>query len=136
MSSFVIASPDVLSSASADLAGIGSAIREANAAAAAPSTTSVVAAAQDEVSAAISKVFGGYAGEFQAMSAQAAAFHAQFVQSLTSGGFMYAAAESAIWPTNRSNRYCASCGPGPASGWYWTVAPGTSSRVSPSTVRS
>jgi hypothetical protein len=41
--SFVIASPDVLASASSDLAGIGSAIREANAAAAG-STTSVVAA--------------------------------------------------------------------------------------------
>ena len=31
----------------------------------------------------------------------------------------------------RSNRYRLSCGPGPASGWYWTVAPGTSSSVEP-----
>ncbi len=36
----------------------------------------------------------------------------------------------------RSNRWRASWGPGPASGWYWTVPPGTSSRRSPSTVRS
>ncbi len=44
MSSFVFASPDVLSSASQDLAGIGSALRSANVTAAG-STTSVVAAA-------------------------------------------------------------------------------------------
>jgi hypothetical protein len=36
----------------------------------------------------------------------------------------------------RSNRWTASCGPGPASGWYWTVEPGTSRSTSPSTVRS
>ena len=36
----------------------------------------------------------------------------------------------------RSKRCTASCGPGPASGWYWTVAPGTSRSTRPSTVRS
>ncbi len=36
----------------------------------------------------------------------------------------------------RSNRYRLSCGPGPASGWYCTVPPGTSSSSRPSTVRS
>src|SRR5215218_437559 len=36
----------------------------------------------------------------------------------------------------RSKRWRASCGPGPASGWYWTVAPATSRRTRPSTVRS
>ena len=36
-----------------------------------------------------------------------------------------------ISSTNRSNRYSASLGPGPASGWYWTVAPGTSSSAQP-----
>ena len=36
----------------------------------------------------------------------------------------------------RSNRWRASCGPGPASGWYWTAAPGTSFSARPSTVRS
>jgi hypothetical protein len=58
MASFVIASPDVLASASQDLTWIESAIRAATAEAA-PSTASVVAAAQDEVSAAISALFGG-----------------------------------------------------------------------------
>ena len=94
MSSFVVASPEVLTTASSDLTGIGSAIRSAHAAAAS-STTSVVAAAQDEVSAAISKLFGGYAQEYQALSAQAMLFHQQFVQSLTAGAGMYAAAEAA-----------------------------------------
>src|ERR1700744_4229982 len=94
MSSFVIASPDVLASASQDLTGIGSAIRAATAEAA-PSTTSVAAAAQDEVSAAIASLFGGYGQEYQALSAQVGLFHEEFVQALSSGGLMYAAAEAA-----------------------------------------
>ena len=84
--------PEALASASADLSGIGEAIREATSAAA-PSTTSVVAAAEDEISAAISKLFGGYGQEFQALSAQAGLFHGSFVQALTSGGSAYGAAE-------------------------------------------
>jgi hypothetical protein len=80
MSSFVIASPDVLTSASSDLTGIGSAIRAANAAAA-PSTTSVMLAAQDEVSAAVAALFSSHAQGYQALAAQAAAFHAEFVQT-------------------------------------------------------
>ena len=92
MSSFLIAAPEALASASADLSGIGEAIRSATSAAA-PSTTSVVAAAEDEISAAISKLFGGYGQEFQALSAQAGLFHSSFVQSLTSGGNAYGAAE-------------------------------------------
>src|SRR3954451_21006908 len=36
----------------------------------------------------------------------------------------------------RSNRCRASWGPGPASGWYWTVEAGTSLSTRPSTVRS
>src|SRR6516164_199991 len=94
MSSFVLASPDVLASASSDLAGIGSAIREANAAAA-PSTTGILVAAEDEVSAAIAAVFSAHGQGFQALNAQAAAFHEQFVQALTAGAGSYASAEAA-----------------------------------------
>src|SRR5205807_9310019 len=94
MSSFVLISTDVVTAAASDLNAIGSAVRSANAAAAG-STTSVLAAAQDEVSAAISQVFASYAQEFQALSAQAPLFHDQFVQSLTSGTGQYAAAEAA-----------------------------------------
>ena len=92
--SYVFASPELIAAASGDLTGIGSAIREANAAAAG-STTQVVAAAQDEVSAAIARLFGGYGQEFQALSAQTALFHDRFVQALSSGGGLYAAAEAA-----------------------------------------
>ena len=89
MSSFVNIAPDVLANASEQLSGIGSSIKEATSSAA-PSTTSVVAAAQDEVSAAISKLFGGYGQEFQALSAQAGQFHSSFVQALAGGGNAYA----------------------------------------------
>ena len=92
--SFVIAAPEMMASAASDLASIGSMIGEANAAAAAP-TTAVMAAAGDEVSAAIASLFSSHAQEFQALSAQAAAFHAQFVQALNGAGGAYAAAEAA-----------------------------------------
>jgi hypothetical protein len=66
----------------------------ANAAAAAP-ITGVIAAVADEVSAAIASLFSGHGQQFQALSTQAAAFHTQFVQALTSAGSSYAAAEAA-----------------------------------------
>src|SRR4051812_48172322 len=37
---------------------------------------------------------------------------------------------------NSSNRYLASWGPGPASGWYWTLKAGTSRHRNPSTTPS
>ncbi|WP_164926778.1 PE family protein, partial [Mycobacterium tuberculosis] len=49
----------------------------------------------DEVSTAIAALFGAHGQAYQALSAQAQAFHAQFVQALTSGGGAYAAAEAA-----------------------------------------
>jgi hypothetical protein len=78
--SYLIAAPDMLAAAAADAAGIGSSLSEANAAAAA-STTKVIAAGGDEVSAAIASLFSGHGQQFQALSAQAAAFHSQFVQA-------------------------------------------------------
>ena len=59
MSSLMVAIPE-LDTASSALAELGSAIRAANAAAAG-STTQVLAAAEAEVSAAISELFGTYA---------------------------------------------------------------------------
>ena len=93
MSSYLIAAPEALATASTDLSAIGETIREATAVAA-PSTTAIAPAAFDEVSAAITQLFGSYGQEFQALSAQSAAFHAQFVQLLSSGGSAYAAAEA------------------------------------------
>lgn len=57
----------------------------ANAAAVAP-TTAVDAAAGDEVAAAVTSLFAAHGQAFQALSAQAAAFHTQFVRVLTGAG--------------------------------------------------
>ncbi len=80
--SYVIAAPDMLATAATDVAGIGSSLRAAHAAAA-TQTTTVMAAAGDEVSTAIAALFSGHAQQYQALSAQAAAFHTQFVRALT-----------------------------------------------------
>ena len=92
--SFVFALPDVLGTATTNLASLGSTIRSANAAAAIP-TTGVLAAAEDEVSAAIAEMFSAHGQGFQAVSAQAAAFHSEFVQALTAGAGSYVSAEAA-----------------------------------------
>jgi hypothetical protein len=94
--SFVIAAPEMVTDAATRLASLGSTISAANAAAAAP-TTGVLAAGADEVSAAISALFSQHASTFQALSlsAQAAAFHAQLVQTLNAGAGAYAATEAA-----------------------------------------
>ena len=92
--SLLVVAPELLVSAAADLERIGSALDAANAAAAV-STTGVLAAGADEVSAAIAAVFGSHAQEFQALSAQASWFHTRFVQALSAGAGQYAAAEAA-----------------------------------------
>ncbi len=92
--SYLIAAPELVEAAAGDLAGIHSALRAVTAAAAAP-TTGVVPAAEDEISVGIASVFGTYAREYQVLSADAAAFHAQFVQTLNAAAGYYAAAEAA-----------------------------------------
>ena len=66
--SFVIAVPEFLGAAATDLAGIGTTLSAANAAAAVP-TTGIMAAAQDEVSAAVAALFSGHGQGYQALSA-------------------------------------------------------------------
>ncbi|HUH72609.1 MAG TPA: PE-PPE domain-containing protein [Mycobacterium sp.] len=92
--SFVVAVPQMLTDAATSLAGLGSTISAANSAAAAP-TIGVLAAGGDEVSAAIATVFSQQASAFQALSAQAAAFHTQLVQTLNAGAAAYESAEAA-----------------------------------------
>ncbi len=70
---YVFAAPEVLASAASDVAGIGSSLSAANAAATDP-ITAVVAAAEDEVSAAISSLFSGHGRAFQALTARARHF--------------------------------------------------------------
>jgi hypothetical protein len=92
--SFVTTQPEALTAAAANLAGIGSAMNAQNAAAAAP-TTGVVPAAADEVSALTATQFATHATMYQAMSAQAAAIHELFVSTLTVSAGSYAATEAA-----------------------------------------
>ena len=92
--SFVIAAPEAVTEAAGNLAGIGSTLGEATAAAAAP-TTGVAAAAADEVSIALSEIFGTYGQQFQALSAHASAFHNEFVSLLNGGAAAYLSAEAA-----------------------------------------
>ena len=92
--SYLVAAPEFLASAAADLSNIGSTLSAAKSAAAAP-TTGVLAAAEDEVSAAIAAMFSAHGQGFQALSAQAAAFHDRFVQTLTAGAGSYVGTEAA-----------------------------------------
>lgn len=92
--SFLTTVPDFVAAAATDVAGIGSALGE-SAAAAATSTTMLLPAGADEISAAIAGLFGAHGQAFQALSAQAAQFHTQFVQALQSGAAAYAGAEAA-----------------------------------------
>ncbi|MEE6180031.1 PE family protein [Mycobacterium sp. 050134] len=92
--SFVVTIPDLVTAAGGDLASIHSTLSEATAAAAGP-TTVVVAAAGDEVSAAIASVFGALGQDYQALYAQAAAFHGQFVNLLNGSAAAYLSAEAA-----------------------------------------
>jgi triacylglycerol lipase len=83
-----------MSAAATDVDSIGSMVTTASRGAAS-ATTKVLAAAQDEVSAAIAALFGEHGQAFQAATAQATAFHEKFVQTLAGAGSAYAAAEVA-----------------------------------------
>jgi hypothetical protein len=92
--SLVIAAPELMADTAADLANIGSTLDAAYSAAATP-TIAVVPAAADEVSESIAHLFSQHAQDYQALAGQAAAFHEQFVQHLTSSAASYANAEAA-----------------------------------------
>jgi hypothetical protein len=93
MSSLSIA-PDIVAAASGNLENLGSAVRSATAAAASQ-TTAIAAPAADEVSAAITALFGTHAQQFQALSAKAANFHDEFTNLLNSGAAQYVSTEVA-----------------------------------------
>lgn len=86
--SYIVAIPDLFVTAAQDLAAIGSAVRQANAAAA-NFTTSLLAAGTDEVSARIAAVFGAHGLQYQASIAQAAHFNDQFVLGLEANASAY-----------------------------------------------
>ncbi len=86
-------SPELVSAAAADVAGIGSAVGAANTAAAA-ATTELLAAGGDEVSAAIAELFGMYGRDYQRIAFGAAGFHARVAALLGAGADSYGWAES------------------------------------------
>ena len=92
--SFVTTHPEALWAAATSLHGIGSGLDAQNTAAAAP-TTGVVPAAADEVSALTAAQFVAHAQLYQAVSAQAAAIHEMFVNTLGTSAGSYAACEAA-----------------------------------------
>jgi PE family len=91
---FVTTQPEMLTSAAGQLQGVGTAVAAQNAAAAAP-TTGVIPAAADEVSALTAAQFANHAQMYQAVSAQAAAMHEMFVRILSASAGSYATTEAA-----------------------------------------
>ena len=89
----MLAAPEALVAAASDMAGIGSTLSTANASASLP-TTGLLPAAADEVSTQIATLFSAHGQGYQRLSAQATAFHEQFVRTLTASANTYAAAET------------------------------------------
>ena len=92
--SFLTTQPELLAAAAGNLAGIGSVMTAGSAAAAAP-TTGVIPAAADPVSALTAAQFAAHAQMYQAMAGQAAAIREQFVAALSASSASYAATEAA-----------------------------------------
>nr|VTO98301.1 Putative cytochrome P450 142 [Mycobacterium riyadhense] len=92
--SFVSAVPDYVAAAATDLASIGSTISNASALAAVPTSGAVFPAGADEISAWLAALFAARAQTYQLLSAQAEAFHSQFVQLMSSGAEQYALSEA------------------------------------------
>lgn len=92
--SFVTTQPEALAAVAANLRSIGATIAAQNAAAAAP-TTGLVPAAADEVSALTAAQFAAHGQMYQEISAQATAIHEMFVQTLQTSAGSYEATEAA-----------------------------------------
>lgn len=92
--SHVLVVPQIVAAAAVDVGRIGASLAARNAAAAA-STTALVSAAGDQVSAAIAALFSRHGQGYQALAKQVAAFQNQFVRTLSAGAGSYAAAEVA-----------------------------------------
>lgn len=92
--SYVVALPEAMSAAAANVTSIGSAVATANQSVAG-ATTGVLAAAEDEVSAAIAALFAAHGESYQVVSSQVAALHEGFAQALAGAPGAYGAAEAA-----------------------------------------
>ncbi|MBI2700909.1 MAG: PE-PPE domain-containing protein [Mycobacterium sp.] len=90
----LLVQPEIITSVVTDMERIGSTVSAASAAAAAP-TSGLLAAAADEVSAAIANFFGTYGQEFQAAVATVEAYQSQFQQALAAAANAYVHTEAA-----------------------------------------
>jgi hypothetical protein len=91
--SYVLAEPQALVSIAADIDELGSTITAVNGDAAVP-ISRLAAAAGDEVSEAVAKLFGAYGQQYQAVAARATAYHSEFTRALAAAGSEYATAEA------------------------------------------
>lgn len=91
--SYVMAVPEIIEAAAADLAALRSTLSAASTAAASQ-TTQIVAAAEDEVSAAIATVLSSHGQGYQVLSARALEFHTRLAQALSAGAGAYSGAEA------------------------------------------
>ncbi|ORV10344.1 PE family protein [Mycobacterium celatum] len=92
--SFVNIVPEMLSAAADNLQSVDSAVSAQNAAALAP-TTGLIPAAADEVSALTAVQFCAHGQLYQAVSAQASAIHQTFVTILAASAASYGLTEAA-----------------------------------------
>ncbi|MBV9353537.1 MAG: PE domain-containing protein [Mycobacterium sp.] len=92
--SFVTTQPEALTAAASTLQTIGSGMAAQNAAAAAP-TTGIVPAAADEVSALQAAQFGAYGTWYQQVSGHATAIHQMLVNTLGTSAGSYGQTEAA-----------------------------------------
>lgn len=86
--------PDAVATASSNLESVESALRSASDAAV-RRTTAIAPPGADEISSAITRLFGSHGQEFAAVNARASAFHAEFVKLLNGGALQYVNAEIA-----------------------------------------
>ena len=93
--SFLTAQPDELAAAAGQLQTIGAQQAAQNTAAAVPTTSGMIPAAADEVSALQASLFAAYGALYQQVSAEAAAMYDTFVNTLGLSAQTYAATESA-----------------------------------------
>jgi len=92
--SFLNTSPGALATAAGDLTNIREVANDATAFAS-RSTTGILTAGADEVSAAITALFNSHAQTFNALAAQGESFHKQFASLLSGAGNTYEGAEQA-----------------------------------------
>ncbi|WP_415624136.1 PE family protein, partial [Mycobacterium intermedium] len=91
--SYLIAAPEIMATATAQLANINSTLEEAHRFAVS-SILAMAPSAADEVSVGIAQLFAGQARDYQAAAVRAAAFHEQFLRTLAAGANAYASAEA------------------------------------------